>query len=349
MKVSELKEALKVLKKTHKEIRLTGLKKKELEDLYNKYSKPVAEVPKSLSLKKLGKLKDKKVRKERKKKAKTILKSAVKKGVVREALKKYLEKRKADKSGKLAEQVLFNPDLLRLIGGFKKDMEKVDDLTFIRDRLEIINQLFKEFSEGNHLYGSKSDGNESLIELNDFINSVLDITQYDKNGKLNINDIKFVNKFFTGFFNDFVSYDYGDKGDVIDFRLGQTVVNKYSFSGRHKRQGYLSSGDLDNLIEILDRIVEHIDDCLKDPKEYDRYVELFNVLRDDEYYSDLPLQLYQIEWLEDLFPKKSAIIYEESETLDFDELEGLGYGNDEEDEEDEDWKPYKEVIVFKLK
>ena len=43
--VAELKEELKVLKRTHKEIRITGLSKAELQETLNKYKKPEAPAP----------------------------------------------------------------------------------------------------------------------------------------------------------------------------------------------------------------------------------------------------------------------------------------------------------------
>lgn len=153
MKVSELREALKVLKKTHKEIKITGLKKAELEALYNKYKtkrQKLEEDIKEIQSRKKPKAKKPKVKKEK---------------VVKEVAKEPETKSVVHNTFTNAEQVFFNPDLLRMIGGYKKDLE-------LSEKIEkIVNEV--GFPEGSDDYNT--------IRGDTFVEALLDDLKIKKN------------------------------------------------------------------------------------------------------------------------------------------------------------------------
>jgi len=103
--IVELKSQLKELKKSHSEIRITGLSKAQLQALVDKYTAPAPApvVDERKALRKAERKAERKAlrkaeRKEKVKKGKSIIKSAVSKGVVKETILKYIQRRRGSKT-----------------------------------------------------------------------------------------------------------------------------------------------------------------------------------------------------------------------------------------------------------
>jgi len=179
MKVSELKAALKEIKKTVPSIRISGLNKPKLEALYNKHKTKIQKLEESV--KEILSQEKKVAKKAAQKAAKAVAKEAVAQKAakavatkviekpVEKPLEKVVKKKKkkatkvvekveeSDKKGivhntlyySAAEQVFFNPDLLRMIGGMKKDLELgelvrkvIDDNKFWVEGSDDLNSLY---------------------------------------------------------------------------------------------------------------------------------------------------------------------------------------------------------------
>lgn len=342
MKVSELKEALKILKNKYKDIRITGLKKAELVEQYNKYSfnkvkEPVKKVKKVKEIKEESKkipvetfIKE---AKERRKKKKEEVKEKEEKSIVHNTLTP-------------AEQVMFNPDLLRMIGGMKKNIERIDILKSNIDGLYILMKAWKKFEdavhpESYHLMFKEYDGNaEYFVNKMD---TILEKETLTKENKRFIEDVldNIFNIIGRNFPEDF-NFIIGEGGTIQKGNYYDEENETYSFPGRGEAP-YFNEYKYHDIKLAFKNILKGLQEAYKKKEDYNTF-EITNKEYHEEYSDGSPqdedkdpdINYDDIEWFDKYFPKGMVYFNDEiTNTIDDEDQD------EDEDEYDEDrFQPY---------
>jgi len=253
----------------------------------------------------------------------------------------------APKEPSAAEKVMFNMDLLRKIGGYKKDLELFDKLRFVEKHFRLFAKLMKDYENKFFSWGtSKHDSNQSLHEFSDFLQSYMqNDLAITKKGEKHEYDYNYFIKFWENFFDNLAGrgdgeLEYSDRNGFID----TPVSSKNKTIALNGRFVYLMSGVPEAIETYLLDIANTLKKIIDGKEKFGKTHELEKQYRDNEYYSALPIQFNDLDWLIDMFPEN---VFHMDEEIEFDDDYVPELDEDGEEYEDQ-FQPYYEIIYYRI-